>query len=653
MAEKSRSRLAGESVPPIAVNSTRRLGIPQRNGDVRRFSRALEDYLGVAIKGLAIKLRVYANKKNTMVDPGYSLAESGIRNSLHQSSRLSVPVVEAAVAVVDATKTAVIPDLRASILVQELVLWSTSTGKRSRKVLGAAKSSTKTKDNIPFINTSIIGYQMGAAVTTTMNNPEGNNTETHANKTNKTNIDADNWEYRVNVSFEPVRLFLDEQVLEFMKVLSECQECIDFVNSNNSNLMIAARVDNDPIESKAQYQAHGDGDGNGGRSDIMSAEGSNNVDLLAQLGAPKPLNQRQSKAQRTPFYIQCISVSAIDVIIDYQPSILNIERLQQGDYLQLLNFFPLESMHLTLKAVKSTGVSSLATFFASSGEIWVHDIYEHQMFRVLSGAAPLKALSNISTSLQDLVLVPLNEYRKSQQVNTKMKTRNNKVANAIGQTTLKLLQTVSRETLDASHKLTMMLARGIESFAGATDPKSVNHLRTHENNRNQHHGASTSTSSAAGSSNRNTSSDITNPRNRPTRHRAISHESEPHNTLRKIGDEWENQPATVGDGLRRGYSSLSREVTSAVDTIVTLPLKQYRRSGSRGELIQTVVTALPIAILRPIAGTAEALSYTLLGLRNNIDPSARAADEDIWNHQLFGSGDIDNPSDRSADDDRR
>ena len=47
--------------------------------------------------------------------------------------------------------------------------------------------------------------------------------------------------------------------------------------------------------------------------------------------------------------------------------------------------------------------------------------------------------------------------------------------------------------------------------------------------------------------------------------------------------------------------------------------------------MKCIVRALPVAILRPVAGAAEALSYTLLGLRNNIDPAKRRDEEDMWN----------------------
>jgi hypothetical protein len=58
--------------------------------------------------------------------------------------------------------------------------------------------------------------------------------------------------------------------------------------------------------------------------------------------------------------------------------------------------------------------------------------------------------------------------------------------------------------------------------------------------------------------------------------------------------------------------------------------RQYQRSGPGG-VIREVIRALPVAVLRPTAGAAEALSYTLLGLRNNIDPSVRRDEEDMWN----------------------
>lgn len=45
------------------------------------------------------------------------------------------------------------------------------------------------------------------------------------------------------------------------------------------------------------------------------------------------------------------------VKIDYQPRTLKVVALQQGDYLELLNLFPLEGVRLTLQKLLLTGVS--------------------------------------------------------------------------------------------------------------------------------------------------------------------------------------------------------------------------------------------------------------------------------------------------------
>ena len=39
--------------------------------------------------------------------------------------------------------------------------------------------------------------------------------------------------------------------------------------------------------------------------------------------------------------------------------------------------------------------------------------------------------------------------------------------------------------------------------------------------------------------------------------------------------------------------------------------------------MRAVVRAVPIAVLKPMIGASEAVSKTLLGLRNTLDPGAR------------------------------
>lgn len=43
--------------------------------------------------------------------------------------------------------------------------------------------------------------------------------------------------------------------------------------------------------------------------------------------------------------------------------------------------------------------------------------------------------------------------------------------------------------------------------------------------------------------------------------------------------------------------------------------------------MRAVVRAVPIAVLKPMIGASEAVSKTLLGLHNQLDPNARHENE--------------------------
>lgn len=57
------------------------------------------------------------------------------------------------------------------------------------------------------------------------------------------------------------------------------------------------------------------------------------------------------------FVVRAPLFCSYQVKIDYQPRTLKVGALQQGDYLELLNLFPLEGVHLTLQKLLLSGVS--------------------------------------------------------------------------------------------------------------------------------------------------------------------------------------------------------------------------------------------------------------------------------------------------------
>ena len=85
-------------------------------------------------------------------------------------------------------------------------------------------------------------------------------------------------------------------------------------------------------------------------------------------------------------------------------------------------------------------------------------------------------------------------------------------------------------------------------------------------------------------------------------------------------------PRHAGDAAVHAYESVARGLREANYKIVAVPLREYQNSGVRGAA-GSALRGVPIAILCPIAGASEALSYTLLGLRNQLRPDLRKEDD--------------------------
>lgn len=81
--------------------------------------------------------------------------------------------------------------------------------------------------------------------------------------------------------------------------------------------------------------------------------------------------------------------------------------LRAGDYLELLNLFPLEGMELVLKAVSLSGVDGMAGLGEAVGLSWVNDIARRQIHKCLASVSmpPVRAMSNIGAGAADLILL--------------------------------------------------------------------------------------------------------------------------------------------------------------------------------------------------------------------------------------------------------
>jgi autophagy-related protein 2 len=91
------------------------------------------------------------------------------------------------------------------------------------------------------------------------------------------------------------------------------------------------------------------------------------------------------------------------------------------------------------------------------------------------------------------------------------------------------------------------------------------------------------------------------------------------------------QPTGLGSGLALAQTSVSRGLALAGHAIIAVPLEDYHRGGAKGAL-KAAVRAIPVAVLAPVIGATEALSYTLLGIRNSLAPGVKHDEDAKFRH---------------------
>jgi hypothetical protein len=90
-----------------------------------------------------------------------------------------------------------------------------------------------------------------------------------------------------------------------------------------------------------------------------------------------------------------------------------------------------------------------------------------------------------------------------------------------------------------------------------------------------------------------------------------------------------NQPHNLRQGVTQAINGMSRNVVTAGAALASLPRKIEGEEDARGA-VRVAARSVPIAVIRPLIGTTEAISKTLLGLRNTMSPGQQKMNEDKY-----------------------
>ncbi|KAI9097184.1 hypothetical protein DFS34DRAFT_620774 [Phlyctochytrium arcticum] len=287
---------------------------------------------------------------------------------------------------------------------------------------------------------------------------------------------------------------------------------------------------------------------------------------------PKQTSTVKEAKIDTTFFQLC-SILPISVKIDYKPKHVDYANLKGGNLIEIMNFFQLEGADMTLRAIRITGVRGWERLFEGILSQWLPHIRSTQVPRVVSGVSGVRSLVNLGSGLADLVLLPLEQYKKDGKLVRGLQRGARSFVKAATSETIKLGTKLAVGTQSLLEQADVILSKDEARSTGATGA---------------HSSASTSM-----------------------------------DQLSKFSE----QPKDMREGVNLAYQSLSRNVATAARTVLAVPLYDHT---STGDTVNAVIRAMPVAILKPMIGASEAVSKALMGLQNTMDPNKRLQMEDKY-----------------------
>lgn len=269
------------------------------------------------------------------------------------------------------------------------------------------------------------------------------------------------------------------------------------------------------------------------------ASGEDNISCSAEqegissVPASMPLSQLE---RERPLFFQQWKMSPISLKICYEPRAFDVVKFQAGDYIEILNCFPLDGLEITMRKTILYGVTGVEGGIDNTLRLWVDQIRDNQLStigKVLSGVAPLKGVASIGKGLHHhLFIMPRKEFNR-RGTSGALHSVAGGVAAVSG--------TVFKEAMHVGAQATQMIANLLYRVA---DPLITEHHTSQHRNRPSRH-----------------SSQMVDSRRKSYNSRSLHRKSD------------RAQPANVVEGGHMAFDAFTNSVASAVDNIVLVPIR--------------------------------------------------------------------------------
>lgn len=311
-------------------------------------------------------------------------------------------------------------------------------------------------------------------------------------------------------------------------------------------------------------------------------------DFATRFGSFNDDSAPKSGDSNPEFFIQRVEIESIPVNFDYKPKRLDYAGLRSGRTGELMNLMTLDGTKFVLRHVILHGIEGGDQLYKSLHSIWMGDILQNQLAGVLAGLAPIRPLVNVGTGIQNLVVVPMQEYRKD-----------GRIMRSIQKGAVAFARTTTRELA----RLGARVAIGTQSILEGTEGLLAPQPSTQAGGMTRGRGIDD-----------DWDDDFAEGPSGPAEKRVVSN--------------YANQPLNVVTGVRAAYRGLEKDLMTARDAIIAIGAEVRDGDGARG-VAGAIARHGPAVILRPAIGTTRAIGTALLGAGNMLDKDSRRKMEEV------------------------
>lgn len=394
------------------------------------------------------------------------------------------------------------------------------------------------------------------------------------------------------------------------------------------------------------------------------------LDFLTRFGEFKDKRFMVDDPENEEMFIQKAVVDTVKLKLDYKPKVIDYVGIRSGHTGEFVNFFILDGSDITLNKITLYGVAGFSKLNYMLNDHWSPDVKKNQLVGVLSGLAPIRSIINIGLGVNSLVSIPIKEYKKDGRIirslqvgalefskatsgellkfgaklaaGTQTILENTEAALGGSGSSARVIRSSDREDVTGNRAADARRRSSTASF-GEENERDYHRYFTHNKynimkydkppqffNEIDEHGEgeyaiNDEDYDEEDEEGANGENDDHN-KSKPDMSVILKENQRSESYIVSL---YSNQPGSFNEGLKDAVDSIQKNFNTAKDAIYDARVRASEAESTSGAVIE-LAKATPVVFIRPVIAATEALSKALLGGVNDINPNEKVNAEEKY-----------------------